>query len=432
MPVLEKVNIVKRRLIFLFKVLIHVTSVRWKKITWKPIPNPKNKKNEKIFVTGVYGSGKTFFAKKYAKEQNVPYISFDNQFVYHKKENQSQFILNNLPPSFMMDAIPIDEKGTWSDFFEYAAINNPLVIYVYCPNEQEWVRRVFEKAKKREVLAKKGIRNILKNFRGYVRAKVSWWKFMIERSVQFERKEVLRYLSEYRNSFYFTLPGMKRFENILFYDSFRNEFTTEGEMLNRIQYDAFRLKTRLNELEGQYDVGYQDIEVIGFVGYSNSFKTWNHIKDLVDWKGARVVDLGCFHGYFCFKVEECGGIVSGLDRSSTALETARMINQVRGGHVVFKEWIGGDDIPECDVIMCLNVLHHYGDATLQEKALSKMKCKKAVFEINESQRPLIEKYFEGIKEFPSHRKHRIILLANSLECSGRENSSVSEMRIHQT
>ena len=50
-----------------------------------------------------------------------------------------------------------------------------------------------------------------------------------------------------------------------------------------------------------YDKYYQDIECINFIGYTKSSKTWDNIKDLVDWKDKKVADLGCFHGYFSFK-----------------------------------------------------------------------------------------------------------------------------------
>jgi len=158
-----------------------------------------------------------------------------------------------------------------------------------------------------------------------------------------------------------------------------------------------------------YDVGYQDIGALDLTGYSVSHKTWQNIRKLIDWQGKSVIDLGCFHGYFCFKVEDAGGNALGLDKSNEALIAAEMINHLRGGHVGFRQWTGGDPVPRCDVILCLNVMHHFGDRSVQEMALSRMDCDYAIFEIDSSQAPLVQKYFKVVKHVRSHRKNRIIL-----------------------
>jgi hypothetical protein len=63
---------------------------------------------EKMFITGVYGSGKTYFAERYGKRHRLPYKNFDLLHDYTSKKNQSKKILNDLRTSFIIDAIPCD------------------------------------------------------------------------------------------------------------------------------------------------------------------------------------------------------------------------------------------------------------------------------------------------------------------------------------
>jgi len=162
-----------------------------------------------------------------------------------------------------------------------------------------------------------------------------------------------------------------------------------------------------------YDKTYQDIEYIDFIGYSQSFKTWNAIKDLIDWKEKRVADLGCFHGYFSFIIARHGAKVVGMDRSPEVLETTEILNNVYGNIITTKVWVGGEPVSgDFDVALCLNVLHHFGD---EEKALQNIKSKWAIFEVKYDQRFLIAQYFDIIRKVPSHRVGRIIILGERNE-----------------
>ena len=155
-----------------------------------------------------------------------------------------------------------------------------------------------------------------------------------------------------------------------------------------------------------YDKNYQDIECIGFHGYSQSHLSWANMKDAVDWKGKIVCDLGCFHAYFSIKASEAGAKkVHALDRSRTVLDTVSAIlaeNKMEVGKIEIQEWNGGDSIPECDLILCLNVLHHFDDI---DKALSEMHTT-TIFEINNSDLESVLKYFNILSTLPSHRENR--------------------------
>ena len=53
---------------------------------------------------------------------------------------------------------------------------------------------------------------------------------------------------------------------------------------------------------------YQDVELSDkyITGLSKSYKTWERLETLVDFKGKSVLDYGCNYGYFCFKAESAG------------------------------------------------------------------------------------------------------------------------------
>ena len=170
-------------------------------------------------------------------------------------------------------------------------------------------------------------------------------------------------------------------------------------------------KTRLATLT--YDKMYQDIEYIDMIGYSKSYETWDTIKDIIEWEGKSVADLGCFHGYFAFKIAQLGGTVIGLDRSPAVLETTEILNECYGSPIRTQVWVGGDPIPEnIDVTLCLNVLHHFED---QERAIMNMRSKHAVFEVKYDQSFIITQYFDIIEKRQSKRQGRIILLGERRE-----------------
>ncbi|MHA2084457.1 MAG: class I SAM-dependent methyltransferase [Candidatus Thorarchaeota archaeon] len=159
-----------------------------------------------------------------------------------------------------------------------------------------------------------------------------------------------------------------------------------------------------------YDKLYQDIKPIGMVGYSKSFQTWNTIKDIVKWQGTSVVDLGCFHGYFCFRIEEAGASkVVGLDAADFALVTTRLIAKLEGSNATeFQHWHDEEPIPEADITICLNAFHHFKDPI---GCLRRIKSKRVIFEVYSNQESQIASVFSITERRPSHRDGRVILLA---------------------
>jgi broad-specificity NMP kinase len=114
----------------------------------------------KIFITGITGSGKSYFAKKYAIENNLKYIDFDNNWSYStdqiKMYNSFIKILNG---DFVLDAIPYsrDENENLL-FLEYynKNENDIKIICTYCSERDEFLNRIkmknYSKADKENVL----------------------------------------------------------------------------------------------------------------------------------------------------------------------------------------------------------------------------------------------------------------------------------------
>jgi 2-polyprenyl-3-methyl-5-hydroxy-6-metoxy-1,4-benzoquinol methylase len=157
--------------------------------------------------------------------------------------------------------------------------------------------------------------------------------------------------------------------------------------------------------------GYQDVECINFVGRTKSYLLWESIKDLVNWKNKTVVDLGSHFGYFSFKAVALEAKVIGLEKEQYKVDIANLISQDFSNKVKFKIWEDGQDIPKSEIILCLNVFHHFKN---KELTLQKMNCDEAIFRVNKGNISLIKKYFKIKKEFQSEKlwkpNRKILLL----------------------
>ena len=153
-------------------------------------------------------------------------------------------------------------------------------------------------------------------------------------------------------------------------------------------------KERLDAMK--YDKYCQDIEYIDFIGHTKSHITWALIKDMFDWKGKKVVDLGCFHGYYCFKVEQEGGIVTGFDRAPMILRTASVLRDAYNSKVIFQEWSAGEVVPKMYDIALLMIMSY--NLPNRRELLENIKCRYVLFEVTTHELPLIYEYYNIIKE----------------------------------
>jgi hypothetical protein len=338
----------------------------------------KRYNEKKIFVTGISGSGKTVFALKYAKDFTVPYFPFDLNWNYRSPSIEDEYnnLVKKYPDKFITDAIPYLIKDGQLAFLKYYEKNrnNIKIICVCCTNIDELNKR----------LLRKYFTNIKEAYDAY-------------------------------HDFYFnTLKNNFSGLNIEYFDSCNNEFIDENTLYERISWfpeflDNYTkkfngLKDYINEQK--YDKFYQDVESVNLTGYTKSYITWNNIKDLVDWKNKRVADLGCFHCYFSFKVAKMGADVTGFDISEDVLRTSKYINEIEGNPIELKKWCGGEEVSsEYDVVLCLNVLHHFSNI---KEGLKNIKAKTVIFETNVD---LIDKI---IDEFDVKR----VLKSNRVDANG--------------
>lgn len=81
----------------------------------------------------------------------------------------------------------------------------------------------------------------------------------------------------------------------------------------------------------------------------------------VDWKQARVLDLGCAGGFMAEAMHERGAIVTGLDPAGAAIDVARAHAEAHGRHVSYDVGVG-EDLPyedaAFDLVVCVDVLEH--------------------------------------------------------------------------
>jgi 2-polyprenyl-3-methyl-5-hydroxy-6-metoxy-1,4-benzoquinol methylase len=367
--------------------------------------NLKKFNEKKIFVTGLSGSGKTTFTKFFSVFYNILYFDFEANWGGYVEtiENQYEKLIQKLPDEFIIDAIPYKYKidntlnsvcmsnalelnlEGWShvygrlNFLDYYEKNKDdiKIICVCCTNRQEFEKRL---------------------------------KFTYK----------IQAYNEYYNFYHLIIKKIFSKLNIEYFDSYANEFISEEELYKRISWinedniNAIRKENLLQYINKQeYDKLYQDIECINFIGYTESFKTWDNIKNLVDWKGKKVADLGCFHGYFSLKTAKEGANVTGFDINPKILETTNYINEIEGDIINLKRWTGGEEISaEYDITLCLNVLHYFSNT---KEALHNIKSKTVIFETNQDLVNVISKEFNITKKVQSHRPDinnniRIILL----------------------
>lgn len=168
---------------------------------WQKIKKLDKLQGTEIFVTGIYGSGKTNFARRYSLDYDLQYVDFDIRMHYDgKNEFSDEKILDDLPKNFVIDAIPFSFRETdkmFPSFSLYIKKYNPIIVCIYCSDKEEWFKRISYK-------------NLHDNKTA---------------------------LFDYCWYYYKVIPIlMSKTENILFYDSFKNDWTNVNQMYERMQW----------------------------------------------------------------------------------------------------------------------------------------------------------------------------------------------------
>lgn len=169
-----------------------------------------------------------------------------------------------------------------------------------------------------------------------------------------------------------------------------------------------------------FDPRYQTIELDGevlCVGYTNSAESWRRIQQWgIDWNGKTVGEMGCYLGYFCFKVEEAGAKqVVGYDASASVLVAAKKLAELRRSTCQFTHCNLSIEpiVDNFDLCLVLNVLHHIGpqvDGTIFQSFLDQVfrHSRQVIFEIERDSEQAVrriaqESGFTVAHEADSHR-----------------------------
>lgn len=352
-----------------------------------------------IFIAGVSCSGKTQLANKLLEEGNLEYIDIDSKFNYNLSGSiADKNFLEELPidKNIIIDGIPY--KVIWVDvstytytlnydvFLEYCSQNNVEIIFTYCSDKRTYFRRYREKFK-------------LHN-----------WK-----------ETALTKIYDHFINCYFNLlqQCVTKKINIKYYDSFISEFTNYNTAIEKLGWikllkDFSILKKEyymdVEEFKKEFGGGlnnYQDIELIDFIGVGKSYEEWDIIKDWFNWNKKTVADFSCWYGYFSFKINGLGGLVTGFDVADSILDIAKILNKAYNRTVEFKIWKAGQPLnSNYDVAICLDCFQYYD----KESFLKNINIKTIIFDVYKNDVDIINKYYTIIRKQDSPRGNKIILL----------------------
>ncbi len=84
----------------------------------------------------------------------------------------------------------------------------------------------------------------------------------------------------------------------------------------------------------------------------------------IDWRGKRVLDLGCGGGFMAEAMQDRGALVTGIDPAAEAITAAR-IHAEAGGREIAYDVGAGENLPYADAsfdaVVCVDVLEHVED-----------------------------------------------------------------------
>jgi SAM-dependent methyltransferase len=103
-------------------------------------------------------------------------------------------------------------------------------------------------------------------------------------------------------------------------------------------------------------------------------------------RGRRVLDIGCDFGYFCHEAIRLGAVEAvGLERNPDSVALARTITEIKGGPVTVLH--GNLEEPEVpalhgpfDLVLLLNVIHHFRDPFAAMKRLAALARQQVIVE----------------------------------------------------
>lgn len=220
------------------------------------------------------------------------------------------------------------------------------------------------------------------------------------------------YTEEFRSLLF--LPECRFFDgnmNEYNYDQFRAKYHSFLKPYTKEQVQEY---INLIDPIPEYDKYYHHLNLphgirIGKDNYARNEETWAIIKDWVDWKDKKVLELACFHGYFSQQIWFRGGNPTACDISREAINSAAVFSLMQGTKFKLYRCDINNEFPQGnhDICMLFNVFHHLKK---QPQVLERMqKYPMCIFEINKKDRPMIEQYFKVVREIESPKDNRVIL-----------------------
>ncbi len=102
----------------------------------------------KVFVTGIYASGKTTFAKGHSETNDLEYLCFDEIYGYTNPEKLDVvYAAMEAQDRFVMDALPLNEhESSWLRLADYIMSNKVALVVVKCPIDLWYRERLPSKA----------------------------------------------------------------------------------------------------------------------------------------------------------------------------------------------------------------------------------------------------------------------------------------------
>ena len=91
--------------------------------------------SDKVFVTGIYASGKSTFVNKYRQSHELPYLSFDAIYGYAARGERMDLVYTSMEMlgTFIMDALPMSNLLTdWDAFSAFVQDHNCTIVIVKC------------------------------------------------------------------------------------------------------------------------------------------------------------------------------------------------------------------------------------------------------------------------------------------------------------
>lgn len=102
-----------------------------------------------IFVTGIYGSGKsTFVQNKHELLEGHTYLSFDHIYGYQARGERLDLVYTSLKKTknSVMDALPLtQDPESWTLFENFVSANSCSIIIVYCDVDTWYTQYLPEK-----------------------------------------------------------------------------------------------------------------------------------------------------------------------------------------------------------------------------------------------------------------------------------------------